>query len=261
MTLLLAIELFITGGVIGFIMGMTGVGGGALMVPALTVVFALLPSVAVGTASIFTFLTKIVGTYKHYRLVTIDWHASGIFLCGAIPGGIGSAMSVTYMVDHSPGFQAQLRLIVAITMLSAVGLMLFQMFHNWTSEEEETDDASKGVSLLPGIGFGFVVGAVVGATALGAAILAIPILLVVYRLPTRKAVGSCIFISLAITLFTSMVYAKGGQVAWSTVGMLSLGSVIGVSLGSGMVVKISERPLRLVVLGLIVSASILMLMS
>jgi uncharacterized membrane protein YfcA len=58
-----------------------------------------------------------------------------------------------------------------------------------------------------------------------------------------------------------MVYAKGGQVAWSTVGMLSLGSVIGVSLGSGMVVKISERPLRLVVLGLIVSASILMLMS
>ena len=61
----------IVGAVIGFCIGMTGVGGGAIVVPTLTSGFGLPPSMAVGTASLYTLITKIFATATHIRLKTM----------------------------------------------------------------------------------------------------------------------------------------------------------------------------------------------
>ena len=79
------------GAAIGFCIGMTAIGGGILAVPALALGFGLDPSVCVGTASLYTFLTKIFSTYRHFKLGTIRYRISAYFLLGAIPGaGIGA---------------------------------------------------------------------------------------------------------------------------------------------------------------------------
>ena len=70
---------------IGFCIGLTSIGGGVLILPALTVLLKVDPLVAVGTTTLYAFLTKITALLHHIKLKTIDWSLSKRFLSGAIP--------------------------------------------------------------------------------------------------------------------------------------------------------------------------------
>ena len=73
------------GCVIGLALGMTGVGGGVLMIPLLRGVFGMSPVLAVGTASLCAFLMKINAAAIHVRMGNISWRKSGLMLAGAVP--------------------------------------------------------------------------------------------------------------------------------------------------------------------------------
>lgn len=73
---------------IGFAIGMTGIGGGVLVMPTLTILLSLPTSVAVGTASLYALLVKIYAVFEHYKLKTINFRVSGLVLAGAVPGNI-----------------------------------------------------------------------------------------------------------------------------------------------------------------------------
>lgn len=73
---------------IGFCIGLTGVGGGVLTLPALTLLLGMNPVVAVGTASLYSFLTKAFATFHHVKLKTIEWKIAGYFLIGAVPSNM-----------------------------------------------------------------------------------------------------------------------------------------------------------------------------
>jgi len=85
----------LVGGAIGFCIGLTGVGGGILMLPALTLLFGMDPVTAVGTASFYSFLTKASATWHHVKLKTIEWKIALRFLVGAVPANIGIALWIT----------------------------------------------------------------------------------------------------------------------------------------------------------------------
>ena len=84
---MIAVKL-LTGLVIGASIGLTGIGGGVLVLPTLTLLFGLPPTVAVGTANLYSFLCKLSATYFHYKQKTIAFGTSGCFLIGAIPACI-----------------------------------------------------------------------------------------------------------------------------------------------------------------------------
>ena len=92
----------ICGGAIGFCIGVTGIGGGVLILPALTLILKLPPSVAVGTASLYALLTKVYATYEHVKLRTIDGKLTGILLAGAMPANVlvGSLINL-YLARHA----------------------------------------------------------------------------------------------------------------------------------------------------------------
>jgi uncharacterized membrane protein YfcA len=93
------------------------------MIPVLTAVFGLTPSVAVGTASLYTFLTKIYATHRHIRLHTIDYKISGLFITGAVPGSALASYFINARAksENQEEFQEHLRAcIVGVMLLSEV---------------------------------------------------------------------------------------------------------------------------------------------
>ena len=78
-----------SGFLIGFLVGMTGVGAGALTTPLLISGFAVPPAVAVGTDLLFASITKASAAWRHQRLGNVDWHILRALAAGSVPGAIG----------------------------------------------------------------------------------------------------------------------------------------------------------------------------
>lgn len=78
----------LTGLGVGFIVGLTGVGGGALMTPLLVLGFGVSPSVAVGTDLLYASITKSVGVWVHGRKGTVNWKIIGLLAAGSLPAAL-----------------------------------------------------------------------------------------------------------------------------------------------------------------------------
>ncbi len=264
----------VVGAIIGFMIGMTGVGGGSILVPTLILVFRFEESVAVGTANLYTFLTKSFATYQHIALKHVNFPLSLIFLVGAMPAAILASYYVSHTAKLSGAeFQTHLRIFIVAALVLAVGMVIFNLFRvrpmrgthqavytsggNTVAEPEAMASMSAG-RLAAGIALGSLVGLLVGATALGTAVVGIPILLLCFNMSARKAVGSCIFIGLVLTLAAALIYGEEGQLDWSTGFWLSIGSLIGVYFGSKLTAKIPERKLQMAVIAIIIAATLLL---
>ena len=239
--------LIVTGAVIGFCIGMTAIGGGILAVPTLAMGFGLDPSIAVGTASLYTFLTKIFATYRHFMLGTIRYRLSAFFLMGAIPGDVIAA----WVVNERAGtqdpevrllFQQELMVLIGCAMLFGAALLIWTLIKGRRIQSIMRETV---IRLLASALLGIVVGAIVGATALGAGILGIPVLLICFRLPATQSVGTCVFIGLILTLVSSLIYGNGGQLHILAAVLMSLGSIPGVYYGSQLTARLPETKLRL----------------
>ena len=88
----------LSGAIIGFSIGLTGVGGGVLILPTLTILFGMDTTVAVGTASLYSFITRVTGTFHHYKLKTIKLAVAIWVLVGAIPANIAASWFVAATV-------------------------------------------------------------------------------------------------------------------------------------------------------------------
>jgi uncharacterized protein len=91
--------LYATSGlVVGFIVGLTGVGGGSLMTPILVLLFGIHPATAVGTDLLYAGATKAVGTAVHGRNGAVSWRIVGLLAAGSVP-----ASAATLLVLHALG--------------------------------------------------------------------------------------------------------------------------------------------------------------
>ena len=111
---------------IGFCIGLTSIGGGVLILPALTVLLKVDPLVAVGTTTLYAFLTKITALLHHIKLKTIDWSLSKRFLSGAIPATLLTSGWISLKgADHE--FKAQLESFIIGVIFFGIILMIWNM--------------------------------------------------------------------------------------------------------------------------------------
>src|ERR1700680_10752 len=80
--------LVVSGFVVGFIVGLTGVGGGSLMTPILVLLFGVHPVTAVGTDLLYASLTNAVGAAAHGVGDTIDWSIAALLASGSMPATV-----------------------------------------------------------------------------------------------------------------------------------------------------------------------------
>ncbi len=264
----------ILGCFIGFCIGLTGVGGGVLVLPSLAMLG--LPTVAcVGTASAYSVLTKSYALVEHIRLKTIDYRAALLFLAGAAPATALTAVLVKAQAQNA-GFQRGLSwFIIGIIALSGV-LMVFNLLRKRkqvtqtaaaTADPEAEAEAPPqrpplGVArALIGVVLGVVVGGIMAASSVGGGVIVIPILIFAFRLPISRTAGSSIFIAIGLMALSALIYlfvpaGSGGesQVAVGTAVWMAVGSIAGVFFGSRLTTRLSDQALQSAIIAMITLA-------
>ncbi len=251
--------------VIGFCIGLTGVGGGVLVLPALTVILKIDPITAVGTTTLYAFLTKITASLHHIRLKTIDWSTSVRFLLGAVPANILVAVWISRQGTNEQ-FKNSLKTFIVGVVVFSVLLMITNMISrvrpNVVQKERSLADhinAMPNVRTGLCIFLGSICGSLIGATAIGGGVLIVPMLIILFGMPASRTVGSAIFIAFILTLVTALIYGTSGEQDRVTAIIMAAGSLGGVYYGSKLSVKMPETLLRIVVVGLVLAAAITML--
>src|SRR3954447_22164496 len=87
---------------VGFIVGLTGVGGGSLMTPILVLIFGLHPATAVGTDLLYAAVTKSVGALVHHLSRSVEWRLVGLLAAGSVPAAALTIMFLRRFDLNSP---------------------------------------------------------------------------------------------------------------------------------------------------------------
>lgn len=267
MDFLLDTQLYLTvfsGFLIGFLINLTGVGGGVLLVPVLTLIFKLEISVAVGTASIFVTLTKIYATFEHIKLKTIHYRSSAFLLSGAIVGVLIAGGLVNYFLsqnlseEETAAIQLILRQITIGAIFFSTVLIFLEKVGIFNKLKSKISQTYEKILLVI---FGFIIGLVMGATGIGGGVLIFPTFFLITRLKSKEIIGSSIFIALVVSGITALLYSGGGQADYRMAIWLTVGSFLGVFVASKMIKKVSNQILDYVIIGLIFCSGIIMIMT
>ena len=253
----------LSGAVLGFLIGLTGIGGGVLTVPLLLLVMKLEPITAVGTAGLYGVLTKVWAAVKHYRQGTLNAEVGLRFFLAAAPGVVLGSLAVKWSkMSLSPSGVETLQeavsyLVIASICLSLAALLLFD-YRRFDRLFRSRGGALARRSCL------FLVGAVMGMTSIGGGVLIIPALLLFYR-ETSRYVGTSIFVAVLLMTVMSFLYAFVGRgqgasdVDLEIAAFMSLGSLAGVHYGAVLCKRIPPGRLQAIVIAVIVLAVVLML--
>lgn len=239
----------IVGLVVGFAVGVTGVGGGSLMTPLLIVLFGFSPAVAVGTDLLYAAGTKSFGVLLHGRQQTIDWRIVRRLACGSVPASLAT---VTWL--HYVGINAHVeRLMTLLLCFAIVATALLTLIKHKLVASSKTNGGSAILTSLHTprwrapitVAGGVVLGVLVTMSSVGAGVLGTTLLLLLYpRLSAISVVGTDIAHAVPLTLIAGLGHASLGTPDYAILGYLLLGSFPGIWLGTRVGYRMPERMLR-----------------
>ena len=237
----------VAGFLVGMMVGMTGVGGGALMTPILVLLFGVVPATAVGTDLWFAAFTKIVGGLMHQRRGSVDWEVLRRLCLGSLPTSL-----LTLVWLHSAG-QGQVRQGLLLTslgcvlILTAVAMLCRARTQAWgTSLRMRAPVAFKRAQPALTVLAGSILGFLVTLTSVGAGALGVVMLVTLYplRMQPARLVGTDIVHAIPLTIVAGTGHLWMGNVNFGLLGTLLLGSVPGVVCGSLLGAKVPDALLR-----------------
>ena len=224
----------------GILIGLTGIGGAALMTPLLILVIGATPSLAVGTDLVYATVTKALGAGVHWKLGHVDLRMVRTLLSASLPAGVLGALTTSYL--HR-GSESDLRIAIGVVLIFVVAVLIAQR----TGPEKGSSYAGKRLDLIT-LACGAFVGFLVGLTSIGSGSLILPFLLLGPRLSTVRAVGTDIFHAAILAAFTAAVHVAVGGVQWTLVPWLLAGSLPGVAIGSRLAPRLPRTALRIVLI-------------
>jgi hypothetical protein len=233
---------------VGFLAGLTGVGGGSLMTPLLVFLFRFKPVVAVGTDLLFAAITKMGGVIVHHgKHRSVDWRIVGLLAAGSLPGSIGTL----FVLNAYAKVASDLNRVVSVSLGIALILVSLAQLMRGTlqriGQEQDACAPSPMVSLRAPltVAVGLCLGVLVTLSSVGAGALGTVAVLVLYpRLPTLKVVGTDLAFAIPLTAVAGLGHWRLGHVDFSLLGSLLLGSLPGIWIGSLLSAKVPERILR-----------------
>jgi uncharacterized membrane protein YfcA len=230
-----------TGFVVGVLVGLTGMGGAALMTPFLILVLGTTPVVAVGTDLAYGAVTKIVGAFMHWRHGTVDLRLVGRLALGSVPGGL-LAVGAVHLLPESVDSDTAVRRALGVLLVLVACILLTRTLG---LRPPPLPERLRAWLQGPGtIVAGLVIGALVGFTSVGSGSLLIAFLVAAYRLRPAQIVGTDVFHAAILVTATGVAHAQAGVVDWDIVAGLLVGSIPGVALGSWLAPRTPARALR-----------------
>lgn len=231
------------GFVVGLLVGLTGVGGGALMTPAL-ILYGIPPAVAVGNDLVYAALTKSVGAVLHQIRRNIQWRIVGRMALGSLPAS--GAMLWLLGNWHSKGteYESVLTVILGGALVLTAGVTLLRP---WLMQYRNIDFAERTVFLAT-VASGAFIGALVTLSSVGAGALGAAFLLLFYRtLPMATIVGTDLTHAVFLAALAGLGHWQLGVVDPSLLAPLLVGSIPGLYLGTRWANRIRDGVLRTVI--------------
>lgn len=233
----------LAGALTGFVIGLTGVGGGALMTPILLLVFGIQPVTAVATDLWFAAITKIAGARVHHTNGNVDWQVVKRLWSGSLP------MALLVVVLVSTGTQIArvdwlTKGIGIVVLITAVGLLTAPRMVALARKKQigQPERFATMQSMLTVVA-GAILGVCVALTSVGAGVMGSVMLLYLYplRMTPHRLVATDIVHAIPLAIVAGLGYLFAGKVDWWMLMSLLLGSVPTVIAGSMLASKITGR--------------------
>jgi uncharacterized membrane protein YfcA len=235
------------GALTGLVVGLTGVGGGALMTPILLIFFGISPVTAIATDLWFAAITKIIGALVHHQAGQVDWQVVKRLWMGSLPVALAIVILVSSgeMISKVNWLTSAIGMLVLVT---AIGLMIAPRIkaiahHRRVAHAQEF----KSIQPLLTVVSGGVLGICVALTSVGAGALGSLLLLYLYplRMTPHRLVATDIVHAIPLAVVAGLGYLFAGKVDGVMLVNLLLGSIPTVILGSFLAKKISSRALQI----------------
>ncbi len=240
--------LVVAGAVTGFVVGLTGVGGGALMTPLLLLLFGVAPLTAVGTDLWFAAITKMSATRVHHKHGLIDWPVVRRLWLGSLSAAVLTLVWMRLNPVDDTAVSLLKTAIAAAVLLTAVGI-LFQKPLQAFGRKLRTTDAEHFKAWQPGLTVlaGAVLGVLVTLTSVGAGALGAVFLAYLYplRLTPPRLIATDIVHAIPLALFAGTGHLLMGNVNFGLLGNLLLGSVPAVIIGAMLSSRLPHTVLRM----------------
>jgi uncharacterized protein len=254
---------------VGFLVGLTGVGGGSLMTPFLVAVMGVPAPTAVGTDLTFATITKLTGSLQHYRQRSVNLEVAMFLGFGSIPAGllgVGTLEWIKGAFDPET-VQSIMITIIALTLVLVGASLIFHNFVSVRRDEVPKPGVWDGKSRMSRrrrmytVVFGAMGGYLVGLTSIGSGSVMAVILLLLYPLAPAVIVGTDIAHAMVLSLVVGIAHMTQGNVDFGLAGSLLLGSVPGVLIGSRVAPWLPGRPLKMILAAMLIFVGARLLLS
>jgi uncharacterized membrane protein YfcA len=244
---------------VGFLVGLTGVGGGSLMTPFLVAAMGVSAPTAIGTDMIFATLTKFTGSIQHYRQQSVNLEVAVFLGLGSIPAGLLGVATLEW-IEGSFDAETVKSIMITIIALTLVLVGASLIFRNFLPERE--NDPKPGVwdgksrmsrrRRTYTVIFGAMGGYLVGLTSIGSGSVMAVILLLLYPIAPAVIVGTDIAHATVLSLVVGLAHMTQGNVNFALAGSLLLGGVPGVLIGSRLAPWLPGRPLKMILAAMLI---------
>lgn len=239
----MSIGMILMGLLVGFLVGLTGVGGAALLTPVL-VLLGISPSIAVGTDLAYNSITKFFGSLQHWRQKTINFKLAKYLAIGSIPSAI-CAVGILHFFDSFFNNQDELikhalGYVLILVALSTLIRTFMKERYQLNRFQQKSLEEKKTLTITIGVVLGFIV----GLTSIGSGSLFALAMLLLYKLAPSELVGTDIAHAFLLVTVAGLLHAGIGHVDYMLMFNLLVGSIPGVTMGSLLSSKFPAKPLR-----------------
>ena len=246
---------------VGFLVGLTGMGGGSLMTPLLILVFGVQPVTAIGTDIFYAAVTKTAGGWRHLKLKTVNMSLAGWLAIGSVPSAIAGVWVLDILKDRlGDDLDETVFAILASCLLVVGAITLLRSLFLAGKIAEREDFEVHTRHKVAAVAIGATTGFVIGLSSAGSGTVIAIMLIAVYRLTPQKVVGTDVFHAAILLWAAGVAHIFSGNVDFGLAANILAGSVPGVILGSNMSVKWPQGVLR-TALGLVLIAAGVALLS
>jgi hypothetical protein len=242
------IYLVLGSAVVGLLVGLTGMGGGALMTPMLVLLFGVTPSAAIASDLMAAFFMKPAGVVIHWRRKTVNTSVVRYLCYGSVPAAFFGTY-VTHLLGQSAVAEHRLQILLGTALIiGAVAIFYRSVFVETPASGDEHVKARP----VPTVFIGVVGGFMVGLTSVGAGSLILVLLVMVYpTLSNKQLVGTDLAQSLPLTFSAALGTLLFGHVQLGLTSSIVIGSVPMVIVGSLLSSRSNGYLLRRVITGVV----------
>ena len=238
-------ELSLTGLLIGLLVGMTGMGGGALLTPLLILFFGFKPVLAVGTDILHGAVFKTFGAVRHRRLGTVHARLTLWMLAASAPFSLVGVQIAEWLESRNGSGTDSIsaKVIGAALILGGLGFLAKTFVRRGVQPDDAPFLLGRREHVIA-VALGASGGFVVGLTSVGSGTFFALVMLLVFPLTAAKIVGTDIFHAAGLLWVAGISHLIHGNVDLVAMGWLLLGSIPGILLGSQLTVRLPDRALR-----------------